>query len=225
MELLEAMERRHAVRAYTDKKIEGSTAEALQDIIAACNREGELHIRLCLQEERAFHGLMARYGKFKNVRNYIALIGKDDEKLDEKCGYYGEKIVLEATKLGLQTCWVAVTSSKSKVPCTVKAGERLCCVIAIGYGQTEGTAHRSKPLETLYQAAEPVPSWFLAGVKAAQLAPTALNQQKFRFVLRGNTVTIEVPGGAYTKIDEGIVKYHFEVGADMGSNGWKWEAC
>ena len=44
------------------------------------------------------------------------------------------------------------------------------------------------------------------------LAPTAMNQQKFLFELNGDKVSAKVSGfGFYTKIDLGIVKYHFEA--------------
>lgn len=39
---------------------------------------------------------MAKYGNFIGVKNYIALVWKKNKELDEKCGYYGEKIVLKA---------------------------------------------------------------------------------------------------------------------------------
>ena len=44
------------------------------------------------------------------------------------------------------------------------------------------------------------------------LAPTAMNQQKFRFELRADgTVKAACGSGFYTKLDLGIVKYHFEA--------------
>ena len=49
---------------------------------------------------------------------------------------------------------------------------------------------------------------------------TAMNQQKFRFTLNGNQVSAKAGIGFYAKVDLGIVKYHFEVGA--GKTGWEW---
>ena len=85
-------------------------------------------IQLCLNEPTAFSGRMAHYGSFRNVRNYIALIGKKTQDLQEKCGYYGEKIVLKAQQLGLNTCWVALTYSKGKTACIIEKDEKLRCV-------------------------------------------------------------------------------------------------
>lgn len=65
-----------------------------------------------------------------------------------------------------------------------------------------------------------MPDWFRSGMEAVQLAPTAMNQQKFRFELAGNKVMAASGNGFCTKLDLGIAKYHFEVGA--GSADWQW---
>lgn len=221
MEILETMTARHAVRSYTDQKIEGQVLNELSQTIDECNRDSGLNIQLCLNELNAFTGMMARYGKFNNVKNYIALVGKKGSDLDEKCGYYGEKIVLKAQQLGLNTCWVAMSYNKGKGKnvISVKPGEKLLMVIAVGYGETVGISHKVKPINELCQANEPMPDWFRHGVEAAQLAPTARNQQKFRFELDGDKVEVSAGLGFYTKVDLGIAKYHFEVGA--GEIEWK----
>lgn len=92
-------------------------------------------------------------------------------------------------------------------------GEKLCLVIAVGYGETNGTEHKTKPAEAVMKADAPVPKWFQKGIEAALLAPTAMNQQKFLFTLTGNSVTAKAGTGFYTKVDLGIAKYHFEIGA------------
>ena len=66
------------------------------------------------------------------------------------------------------------------------------------------------------------PEWFYRGIDAALLAPTALNQQKFTFALRGDRVDAKAGLGFYTKMDLGIVKYHFEIGA--GKENFQWES-
>lgn len=78
MDLLQAMKNRHSVRSYTDRPIEGSTKESLLSFIRQCNEESGLHMQLVLNEPNAFDGLMAHYGKFSGVRNYIAVIGKKE---------------------------------------------------------------------------------------------------------------------------------------------------
>lgn len=177
-------------------------------------------MQLVLDEPKAFDGFMAHYGKFSGVKNYLALIGKKTADLEEKCGYYGEKVVLYAQQLGLNTCWVGLTYSKIKGTFQVGSGEKLVLVIAIGYGKTQGTEHKSKALESVCKVEEKRPDWFNNGIKAALSAPTALNQQKFTFFLNKNVVWAKAGMGFYTKVDLGIVKYHFEIGA--GKDNFKW---
>ena len=213
MDIMEAMRLRHSVRQYLDKPIEPEKLQRLQEEIDACNREGGLHIQLITDEVQAFGGMIARYGKFSGVHHYIALVGQRAQGLSERAGYYGERIVLLAQMLGLNTCWVALTFSKGKCRAELASGEKLVCVIALGYGTNQGVAHKNRPLERLYRVDRPMPEWFLKGLNAALLAPTAINQQRFRFILCGDTVKAVSTGGFFSKVGLGIVKYHFEVGA------------
>lgn len=213
MELMEAMKQRHSVRQYTDKALGEDILSELRAEIDACNREGELHIQLVTNEPKAFDGPMAHYGKFSGVSNYIALVGKKSAKLDELCGYYGERLVLKAQQLGLNTCWVAMTYKKIPGAFRVDDGEKVTVVIALGYGKTQGAEHKSKRAEQVGNVDANTPEWFRAGVEAALLAPTAMNQQKFKLIYADGKVTAKAGPGFYTKVDLGIVKYHFEIGS------------
>ena len=214
MDIMEAMQLRHSVRRYTDKKIEGEVLAELKAEIEACNQESGLNIQLITDEPNAFTGGLAHYGHFSGVQNYIALIGKKSADLQEKAGYYGERIVLKAQMLGLNTCWVALTFSKRKAKYKVGKGEKLVCVISVGYGENHGKPHKNKFIDSLCKFYGDMPAWFMDGVQAAMLAPTATNQQKFCFhLLDGGKVRAEETGGFYSKVDLGIVKYHFELGA------------
>ena len=221
MDLMEAIGARHSVRAYTDRPVAHDTVDALRREIEACNHEGGLHIQLVTDEPAAFSGMMAHYGKFSGVRNYIALVGKKSADLDEKLGYYGERLTLLAQTLGLNTCWVALTYSKGKARVDVAPGEKLRLVLALGYGETQGAPHKSKSLREVCRVEGAMPDWFRNGMEAALLAPTAMNQQKFRFTLLPDGVRAESTGGFYSRIDLGIVKYHFELGAGRENFRWK----
>ena len=210
MEILEIMQQRHSVRQYTDRAIEPEKRAVLDVLAQEINRKAGLSIQIVYDDPKCFDSFMAHYGKFTGVRNYIALIGRKSPKLDETLGYYGEQLVLKAQELGLNTCWVALTHGKSKA--VVGKGEKQVCLIALGYGVTQGVEHKSKPMSELCTCAKPMPEWFLSGVNAAMLAPTAMNQQKFRFdLLPDGNVKATCGSGFYTKLDLGIVKYHFET--------------
>ena len=228
MTLQEAILARHSVRQYIDKPIEVEKIQQMQDLIDECNREGGLHIQLVTDEPNAFSGRLAKYGKFSGIRNYIAMIGRKGD--DENLGYYGEKVVLLAQTLGLNTCWVGLTFRKQPDKYKVLDGEELVCVVSLGYGATQGVQHpQKKGFESYCKDArnEPgsYPEWFVNGMKAALLAPTAINQQKFEFVLHdGNKVEAKTRFtmlNGYAPIDLGIAKCHFEIGA--GKENFEWE--
>lgn len=209
MEIIELMKERHSVRQYTDKKIEKEKREVLNTLIAKINQKAGLHIQIIYDEPKCFNSMMAHYGKFDGVNNYIALV-REKSKPDESLGYYGEQIVLKAQELGLNTCWVAMTHGKSKAQ--IDKGKKLVCLISLGYGKTAGAAHKSKKLSEVCNYKKDMPEWFLSGMEAALLAPTAMNRQKFYFeLLPDNSIKITCGRGLYTKLDLGIVKYHFEV--------------
>ena len=220
MNKMEAIRARHSVRRYKDQSLDAKTISALRVEILSCNRESGLNIQLVVNEPKAFDGFMAHYGKFSGVKNYIALIGKKGPDLDEKCGYYGERLVIKAQQMGLNTCWVALTYSKVKTAFQVEKGEKLCLVIALGYGETQGTAHHSKLMDNVARAEEPLPEWFRSGMESVLLAPTAMNQQKFLFTLKGDRVSAKAGLGFYSKVDLGIAKYHFELGAGRENFIW-----
>lgn len=202
---------RHSVRSFTDHKVESDTRDALKRFIDACNEASDLSLQLITDDPGAFSGMLASYGKFTNVRNYIACVGPKGDDLQEKVGYWGELLVLAAQSLGLNTCWVALTYSKRKVRARIERGQKLVAVIALGYGTTGGRPRKSKTVADVTQVTGEAPKWFYDGVEAALLAPTAVNQQKFKICYNDGDVKIESIGGAYSKIDLGIVKSHFEI--------------
>lgn len=220
MDLMEAMQARHSVRTYKNKPLPPELIAALQAEIAACNRESGLHIQLVVNEPQAFDGFMAHYGNFRGVTNYLAMIGPKGPALEETCGYFGERLVLKAQQLGLNTCWVAMTYKKIRTAFSVNPGEKLYVVIALGYGETQGAAHTSKAVREVCQVEGEMPTWFARGVEAALLAPTAMNQQKFVFTLKGDQVCAKPGRGFYANIDLGIAKYHFEIGAGKPDLTW-----
>ena len=227
MTLLEAIQKRHSVRKYKNQPLNAETIDILQKEIDICNRKGNLHIQLVTDEPKAFRSIL-NYGTFSGVTNYFVVAGQKDDDLDERAGYYGEQLVLLAQQLGLNTCWAGLTYQKIAGTYTLNEGEKIVCYIALGYGETQGTERKHKPIREISNASDLTPKWFNKGVEAAQLAPTAVNQQKFfieyvgikegsRHKVRAKA-TFSMMG--YTQLDLGIVKYHFEVGASKENFEW-----
>jgi nitroreductase len=224
MQLIEAIHARHSVRRYLDRPLEADKVAALRKALEEANAESGLNIQLAVNEPKSFNGLfISTYGQFHGVSNYFVMAAPKGKEWEEKVGYYGEKLVLLAQTLGLNTCWVGLTYKKNPAVITLREGDILHCQIALGYGENQGRQHPMKPAEKFYEASGEVPDWFLSGLQAALLAPTAVNQQKFKFFLQeGNRVsakTLFSPWG-YTTIDLGIVKYHFEIGAGKEHFAW-----
>ena len=229
MTIQEAIEARHSVRKYLDKEMPADVIAALQDKIVECNKVGNLNIQLVQNETKAFTGMLS-YGTFSGVKNYLVMVGKKAKDLDERVGYYGEQIVLFAQTLGLNTYWVGLSYRKVPEAYNVGKDEKLVCMIAIGYGETQGVGHKIKTVEQVSNVSDITPSWFKKGIEAALLAPTAVNQQKFSFEhvgVKNNCHQIRAKKGfsmiGYTKMDLGIAKYHFEIGAGK-VNRWSSES-
>ena len=229
MTLEEAIKARHSVRAYKAQPLAEDIVKVLEKEIEEQNRQGHLHIQLIKNEPKAFQGKLAKYGKFSNVTNYLAMAGQKAEDLDERIGYYGEHLVLFAQTLGLNSCWVGVSYRKVSGTYQLADGEKVVCVIALGYGDDQGRNHKVKAVEEVSSGVDLAPSWFRKGVEAALLAPTAVNQQKFFFDLfsekRNGKKVVKVTTSfsmiGYTKLDMGIAKCHFEIGA--GKDNFVWE--
>ena len=227
MNIMEAIRQRHSVRKYTVAPIVNGTKMALEREIEYCNDESSLRIQLVTDDHETFFGGLAHYGGFENVRNYIALIGPDHSALDEKCGYYGQRLVLLAQTLGLNTCWVGLTFKKRKVRHLIGEGERLVAVIAVGYGMNDGTESFSKTPDQVTKNLENAPLWFRYGVDAALMAPTSWNSQKFCIEWLGvqgeegkYLLGITSTAGAKKALDLGIVRYNFEVAVGEAPYAW-----
>ena len=224
MELIEAIKARHSVRKYTDQPVETAKVATLRAEVEKLNVESGLNIQLVLEEPKCFSTGMWKYGQFSGVKNYFVMTGPKGKEAEEKIGYYGEKLVLLAQTLGLNTCWVGLTYKKIPGTYTLRYDDTVHCVIALGYGTIPGVQHPLKPVEQFYESEGLPPKWFLSGMEAAMLAPTAVNQQKFKFILHdGNKVETKTlfSMAGYTSIDLGIVKCHFEIGAGKENFEWK----
>lgn len=213
------MRARHSVRQYEERPIPEDVRAELNAFARTLNQKSGLHIQILYDEPECFGSVRAHYGKFEHANNYIALVGTKSNVLEENCGYYGEQLVLKAQSLGLNTCWVALTHGKSKA--VVRPDEKEVILISLGYGKTQGSPHRSKAASEIAALSADDPDWYKNGVEAALLAPTAINQQKFRFERSGNYITLKSGLiGPCLPIDLGIVKCHFELGA--GKDNFRW---
>ena len=214
MSYIDAIKDRHSVRNYRPDRIEDSKVEKIRQMIGELNNEGNLHLQFIENAGNTYNKLLNRAMGLGSAPSVIACVGADDETLDQRVGYFGERLVLELQEMGLNTCW-AGTFNRKAIPAEVGGGERLVISIAVGYGKDHGKPHKSKSAEQVIVAEGERPYWFNRGVEMALLAPTAVNQQKFQIRLNAdNSVDIVDKGGVLSQVDVGIVIRHFEIGSE-----------
>lgn len=228
---VETIRERHSVREYDGRSLAQAEFDALGAVVEECARESGLDIQLVGDNPEVFN-VIARFGLIRGCRTHVAFV-VDDAKasdatkasVDEVIGYWGQKIVLAAQDMGLNTCWCALCSRK-KSRAVVAPGKKVRLVIAVGHGKTQGFPRKTKSIGALSSVeCAKAPAWFAAAMEAAQLAPTAMNNQNFKITLLcdGKTVRIEAPQSGLNVIDEGIVRRNFEIAANEAGADWRWE--
>jgi len=222
---LDAIEIRQSRRSYLDIPLENEKVQKIQHYINTYNTRGHLSIQFIEDGREAFQGFTLGYGLFSGVRGYLALVGKtSDPFLQEKVGYYGERIILKLTKLGLGTCWVGGTFARSRCPAVVLEDETLIALITIGNvsrirGPKEQNIYKlihrhTKDFDRLYRSDSDVPGWFLIGLKAIQKAPSSMHKQPVHLQMNKSIVMASVKNyNSHQAIDLGIAKLHFEISA------------
>lgn len=228
---VETIRERHSVREYDGKPLAQAEFDALGALVEECARESGLDIQLVGDNPEVFN-VIARFGLIRGCRTHVAFVVDDDKAgdatraaVDEAIGYWGQKIVLAAQDMGLNTCWCALCSRK-KSRADVAPGKKVRLVIAAGHGKTQSFPRKTKSIGALSSVeCAKAPAWFAAAMEAAQLAPTAMNNQDFKITLLsdGKTVRIDAPQSGLNVIDKGIVRRNFEIAANEAGSDWRWE--
>ncbi|NLG84281.1 MAG: hypothetical protein GX493_06675 [Firmicutes bacterium] len=239
-ELYQAIFRRHAVRSFTGARLHPNDLAALErafNLVLPLGRE----IRLRLVTE----GVSRVFPRplFRQVPALIALIAPvATARCATAAGYRGEHVILTATALGLDTCWVSGTYRREEALrlAEVGPGEILMAVIALGYGAPPGPLQKivhaavgsgRRPLAELLLPggleSHALPDWARTALTAARYAPSAANRQPWRFLVEENAITVRIdspPIATARGLDVGIAMFHLELGAAFaGVKGvWEW---
>ena len=222
--------------------------ETLAALDKVCNQFGPFpHARSRLVTESAesvFKGVIGSYGKIKDAPAFVAFIGDmDDPFVQEEVGYMGEGIILEATALGLNTCWVGGFFRPEIVASLIEVSnkERVLAITPVGHARESesweerlmtgfGRSHNRLRLSRLVRGLprERWPDWVNICLEAARFAPSAANRQPWSFDVQedGITVLVRTRGPEFNvskRLDCGIAMLHLEVAAaDCGRRG-QWE--
>ena len=241
MDIMQAIETRISARAFEQRPLEQETLDALAAEIERINDESGLHFQLYGPREDGSVLDLSPKMFASTPPNYAALVGPAGAVPEERLGYYGERLVLLATQLGLGTCWVAGTFDRTTTRAELAPDEALHDVIPLGYMPDKlplkqrtiraGLRARSKKLDAFWRGPQPfdqAPAWIKAAIDAVGKAPSAINEQPVVFVqdevdgpIRAE-LSRQKTGMEFT--DLGIAKLHFELAAATnGVNGkWTW---
>ncbi len=231
-----AVEKRRSRRHFDESRpIESEKLSALD---TACKRFTPFpSARSCLVTESVrgvFRGIIGSYGEVKDAPAFVALIGNmGSASVQEEVGYTGEGVILEATALGLNTCWVAGFFKPESVASLVeiKGNERVLAVTPVGYARRFesleeklmtgfGRTHRRLPVSKLIYGLSrgELPEWVRTSIQAARLAPSAVNRQPWGFDVEDSSIIVYVRTGGPEfsipkRLDCGIAMLHIDVAA------------
>jgi len=241
----DAISKRGARRHFNkNRPIEPELVSALENICAQfIPYEGARAIFVNKPADSLFKGIIGGIGKIKNPPAFIAFTGiQEAGSIDEKSGYTGEGIILEATALGLNTCWVAGTYYPEKAAkfLDLKENEKLYAISPVGYAVNEKsfeeklmsgfgtTKKRHSPSRLGVTNWEELPEWVRGSLEAARHAPSAINRQPWGFSADETSIMVYVRtrGGDHgfsKRFDCGIAMLHVEIAAlHFGIKG-EWE--
>ncbi|MHC9540504.1 MAG: nitroreductase family protein [Vulcanimicrobiota bacterium] len=240
----ESIKKRHSVRSYKETPIGQNVVEKLQAICSDFSMDGVRVVLVSENVKDVFRGVIGPYGKVKGAPLYITVISdKSQPHVQEKSGYVGEGIILEATALGLGTCWVGglFNPQAAAKHTALRPGEIIPAVISVGYQaekisfdekllKSMAKSHTRKELSELVSglAPEKWPQWAATAFEAARIAPSALNRQPWRFVAEERCVTVKTDDGKDSdshskRLDCGIAMLHLEIGARREGAEGRWE--
>lgn len=234
MTLTQAVDARISCRAYTDQRVEQEKLAALQTILDEANEREGLRMQLVVAPAGADAAILTKKLFASNVSSCIACVGADTALAREKIGYWGEKAVLHATRLGLSTCWIASTYDQKAFNCRIDDGEAIACIIALGYAPAQmplkqkaiRTGLRAKTKKADAMVAGDVanmPAWTSAALDCVVAAPTAVNMHPVVFTWRDGMFSAAMPKqrSAVQDMDLGICKLHFALGSGQQGH-WEW---
>jgi nitroreductase len=209
--VLDLIPQRYSCRTYQAESIEESTRlvliEATQSVkIGPLGSRCRFELVAASEHDPQALRSLGTYGFIKGATGYIVGAVKGGSHNLEDFGYLLEMIVLSATDLGLGTCWLGGTFTKSSFAKRInaEADELVPGVISVGYiakkprrietilKRNKNTDRRKKWEEIFFEDDFDRPlsidnsGDFSSVLKMVRLAPSASNRQPWRVLKRGN---------------------------------------
>jgi nitroreductase len=242
----DAILKRRSIRQYAAKPVEAAGLEAMRRVCAEFRPfPSARSVLVADPAEDIFRGIPGGYGKVRGAPALVAFVGNmDSPDVQEALGYTGEGVILEATALGLATCWVGgfFSSKRAAAIAKVSPNERVLAVTPVGYPK-EGSSLQEKamsrfgrnwqrrPLSDLVTGLKENdrPEWMKAALEAARLAPSAMNRQPWRFQGDRNSIIVSADSAlnptmvVSKRLDCGIAMLHIEIGGLSSGVKGSWE--
>ncbi|MGM0603397.1 MAG: nitroreductase family protein [Bacillota bacterium] len=232
----EAARKRYSRKKYQKKEISKFTLKSFENFLVELNQTySEVRIELFKEDiSNLLPALEGKYGRITGAPYFMAVfVEKGGKNSWEKAGYLGEAAVLEATDLGLATCWTAgrYREEKSRVNLKMKPNEKLAAVSPLGFSSESYLfnqnfisklfpRHDRKSLDELCEGGfdSDWPGWIKNALKTARIAPSRLNRQPWRFKVEPDQIIVKCKGTPtpYRKLECGIALLHLEIGAKDG---------
>ena len=206
----DAMLKRSSVRKYTGSP----DKEQLDRLGVLCRKLSWQGITVRMFKGPGLKGI-------KGTDVYAVVVAKKNTPMELE-GFMGEALVLEATAMGLGTCWLGAMFYPEIINRNVNLqnDEVVHCVIALGKCDMPAFAPKRKDVVKLCGKTEEeldaLGVWQKEAVMAARLAPSAMNQQPWKIEADKTGVSIletNVLLKKYAPLDRGIAMLHAAVGA------------
>ena len=238
-----ALFKRQSRRSFLSHLPEEEKVARLEDVCREFRPFSEVRVELVKDKpEKVFKGIIGRYGRVTGAPYYMAFVGDmSSPRVQECAGYVGEAVILEATALGLDTCWVGgmfrPKAAAAHIP--LEDGEKILSVTPVGYAEESYNAAeklfkrfaksvKRKSLNQLIVNGHIHSPWVGKALEAARLAPSAANRQPWRFSIGDDSITISIETARDSsfisrRLDCGIAMLHIELAALATGVSGRWE--
>ncbi len=238
----EAVNTRHSRRTFDGITVGRAELDELEAVCQGFRPFEDARIVLVREPGvDVFRGVVGSYGKVVQAPHVLVMIAGQGKAAQWHLGYTGEAALLEATRLGLGTCWIGGFFDREKVAGLLElaAGERVFAVSPVGYPTSQlnlseqlmrgmARAHKRRPVDQIAENLDDSwPSWARAAVECARLAPSAVNRQPWRFRMSAGALVIRQDNAVETPsvtkaLDCGIAMLHAELGAHAAGAAGNW---
>lgn len=235
-----------SVRDFKEKAIEEECFNEIESYIKKSKKllpEVNIELKIFNNEET--------YEKLKNVAGYnghmikapsYAVILSDVKRgYIENSGYIGERLILKARDLEIDSCWVTFNDSDIiKEKLDISSNKEITAIIALGYAIDKNIKNKSGSERLGVEKIVYMDKWgintsideleergLLDAFSYARMAPSTLNRQPWRFIIDGGNIILAVKKDDFTSnyergIDAGIAMLYFGLIIDTTLFDLKW---